>query len=389
MVQSKLNASSTGKVGLTSYGAFIAAAVGASIGLGNIWKFPYESGLHGGGMFLAVYLFAVLLVAFPLIMAESMLGRLGRGNPVQSMRDLCAANGLTPLWQMIAWLGLITSVLVFSFYSVVAGWTLYYILYSVSGAFVDMPAEFVKNSFGALLSNQPQLILWHSVFVLSVVIVLAFDIRQRLERLMRWLMPIFLTMLGLLIWMVKDIADLTLAYRFMFTIDWQYFNAELVVAAISQALFSLSVGMGIIIMYGAYLSEHRPLFTGSVIVTVFDTLAAILTSVLIFSIVFAYGLQPNSGVGLIFESLPVAFSQMPEYSVFTSTLFFSLVYVAALFSGFALLEPSIVRLTQRFKLTRRQAAWLVGLGVWLLGLACVYSFNHPNQQAQHSQKYGH
>ena len=174
------------------------AAIGSSIGLGNIWKFPYEMGQHGGGTFLLVYIPCVLLVAFPLMMAEFMLGRSGRSNPVHSLISIARNQNKSKKWQIIGWLGIITSFLIFSYYSVVASWILFYIMKSLTGSFVDVPAEVVQNSFGALLQNSDQMLIWHSVFVLMVVTILARDVRRGLERAVRWLMPCFI---GLLIWM--------------------------------------------------------------------------------------------------------------------------------------------------------------------------------------------
>ena len=358
-----------------SYTAFLVAAIGASIGLGNLWKFPYEAGLHGGGTFLLVYLPAVVLVAFPLMVAELMIGRLGQSNPIFSTRRLAHERKLSLLWQSIGWFALITSLLVFSFYSVVAGWTLYYVMNSLIGAFQDMPAEIVQHSFGALLRNSEQLVLWHSAFVVLVIVVLAKDIRRGLEAAMRWLMPVFFIGLGWLMWVVADLGNFSAALEFMFTVRWEFLSLELFVAAVAQALFSMSIGIGIIMLYGSYISDHRPLFTTAAIITASDTLIAVGMSLLIFSIVFAFGLRPDSGAGLIFETLPVAFAQMHEGSIWISAGFFIFMATAALFSGFALLEPVIAWIRDRWGLSRRRAAWIAGTLGWLLGFLSIQSLS--------------
>ena len=358
-----------------SFTGFLMVAIGSSIGLGNIWKFPYELGVHGGGTFLLVYIPCVLLVALPLVMAELMIGRMGRGSPVQAIKRITEKQRLSSLWTVIGWLGVLTSFLVFSYYSVVGSWILFYIMQSLFGAFVDMPAEIVQNSYGALLQNTEQLLLWHGVFVLMVVVVLTRDVRRGLERAVRLLMPAFI---GFLIWLcfyAATVGDFHKAYDFIFTYDVSLINKELIVSALSQALFSLSIGIGILIMFGSYLNANRPLFFGAGVIMVFDTSIALVMGLLIFSVVFAFGLQTDSGPGLIFETLPVAFSQIPTGSALLSASFFILLLATALTSGFSLLEPCISWLMGRFSMPRRYAAWLVGILAWLFGLVSVFSFS--------------
>ena len=300
---------------------------------------------------------------------------MGQGDPVRSIGNIARANSRSGAWKVIGWLGILSSFLIFSFYSVVAGWILYYVMKSISGAFVNVPAEIVQNSFGALLRNTDQQIILHTVFVLIVVNVLAQEMRTGLERAVRLLMPVFI---GFLVWLMlyaAQVGDLHQAYDFMFTFNWGDLRPELLVSAFTQALFSLSIGIGILIMYGSYLGESRPLFFGAGAILVFDTGVALLMGLTIFSIVFAFGMQADSGAGLIFETLPVAFAQISEYGVLWSSSFFILLFVAALTSGFALLEPSIALMTDRLAISRRAAAWLVGALAWLLGWLSIYSFD--------------
>ena len=375
MPSTNLSANQRKRPSWGSFTAFLMAAIGSSIGLGNIWKFPYELGVHGGGTFLLVYILCVLLVALPLVMAELMIGRMGRGSPVQAIRRITQKQNLSSLWTVIGWLGVLTSFLVFSYYSVVGSWILFYIMQSLFGAFVNMPAEIVQNSYGALLQNTEQLLLWHGVFVLMVVVVLTRDVRRGLERATRLLMPAFV---GFLLWLcfyASTVGDFQKAYDFIFTYDLSLINKELIVSALSQALFSLSIGIGILIMFGSYLNANRPLFFGAGVIMVFDTSIALVMGLLIFSIVFAFGLQTDSGPGLIFETLPVAFSQITTGSALLSASFFILLLATALTSGFSLLEPCISWIVGRFSIQRRYAAWLVGILAWLFGLVSVFSFS--------------
>lgn len=325
-----------------------------------------------------MYIACVLLVAFPLMVAELLIGRVGQANPVRAIRAIAAEDNRSGLWEAIGWLGILTSFLIFSFYSLVASWTLFYIMQSLSGAFVNVPAEIVQNSFGALLRNTDQQIIWHSVYVLLVVLILSQGVRSGLERAVRLLMPLFI---GFVIWLAfyaYQVGDFQRAYAFMTSFEVDKITSELVVAALTQALFSLSIGIGILIMYGSYLSETRPLFIGAGTIMLFDTVIALLMGFTILSIVFAFGLQVDSGPGLIFETLPVAFAQIPENGVLWSSSFFFLLFVAALTSGFALLEPCIALLSNRYSISRRTAAWLVGAAAWAMGWASIYSFSESS-----------
>lgn len=351
------------------------AAAGSSIGLGNIWKFPYETGLHHGGTFLLVYIPCALLVAFPLMIAEVVLGKYGRSNPIQGIRDIAKREYLSSLWQIIGWLGLLTSFLIFTFYSVVASWILFFLMQSLSGAFVGMPAEIVQHSFGALLRNSDQMLLWHSVFVLMVVVVLRQGIHYGLERAIRVLMLGFIALLVWLCIFASQVGDFDKALSFLTTVDLGLIDAELVVSALTQALFSLTIGLGALLMFGAYWREGLSIVSATAMVTVFDTLIALLMAVMIFSIVFAFGMSPDSGPGLIFETLPVAFSQMSNNSVAWSSLFFLLLLITSLISALALLEPIVAWMTKAFSISRRLAAWIIGSFAWFGGLASLYSFN--------------
>lgn len=359
--------------GWGSYTAFLLASIGSSIGLGNLWKFPYELGTHGG-TFLVVYVACVLLVAFPLMISELMIGRLGQASPLKSISNIVGEFRYSSLWKVIAWLGMLTSFLIFSYYSVVASWILFFTMRSLSGAFENAPAEIVQHSFSALLRNTDQMLLWHSVFVLMVVSVLSQPVRVGLERAVRLLMPLFAVFAVWLYLNVSSVGDLDAATRFMFRFSWSDITPELVIGALSQALFSLSIGVGILILYGSYLSEGRPLLIGAGAITVFDTIFAVAMAVFIFAVVFEYGLAPDLGPGLVFETLPLAFSQMSQANNWVSSLFFLLLLIAALTSGFALLEPAIAMLVARTRVSRRLAAWLIGSVAWGSGLLSVYSF---------------
>lgn len=369
-----INSASTNQPIWGTYYSFLIAAIGSSIGLGNVWKFPYELG-HHGGTFLYVYLVCVLVIAFPLMVSELMLGRLGRSNPVRGVVIVAKRERLSSVWQIIGWLGVVSSFLIFSYYSAVASWVMFYAMKSVSGAFTAVPAEIVRYQFAALLRNTDQMLMWHSVFILLVVFVLAQEVRSGLEKAVRWLIPVFGILLFIVAMYSRKLGDYDAAFEFMFDFDWHAITAELLLSALTQSLFSLSIGVGVLMMYGSYLGAKQPIVLGAGLIMAVDTVTALVIGAIIFSIVFAYGLAPDSGVGLIFETLPVAFSQMTENSILVSSLFFILVLFAALTSGFALLEPSIALITNRFNIKRRIAAWLIGALAWLMGCVSIYSFS--------------
>lgn len=358
--------------GWGSYTAFLFAAIGSSIGLGNLWKFPYELGLHGG-TFLVVYIVCVVLVAFPLMLSELMIGRMGRGSPIRSIANIVREFRYSALWQSIGWIGILTGFLIFSFYSVVASWILFYLMQSLGGTLLNAPAEIVRHSFSALLRNSDQMMLWHSVFVLMVVSVLSQPVRVGLERAVRFLMPLCVIFVVWLYFNLNDVGDVEAAKAFMFQFSIDEITPVLIISALTQALFSLSIGIGILILYGSYLSDDRPLLIGAGAIALFDTLFAIVMAIFIFSIVFKFGLKPDAGPGLIFQTLPVAFSQMPQDQTWVASLFFLLLLIAALTSGFALLEPTIAMLVDRTSLSRRVAAWLAGSVAWSLGLLSVFA----------------
>lgn len=360
-----------------SYPAFLLAAAGSSVGLGNVWRFPSELGTYGG-TYLYVYIACVLLVAFPLMVAELMVGRLGQADPVKSIKNIAESEKRALLWQSAGWLGLLASIMIFSFYSVVAGWILFYIMQSLSGAFLNMPAEIVQNSYGALIRNTNQQLLWHSVFVLLVVMVLTQEFRKGLERAVRMLTPLFVAFLIWVLVYVIQFGDTEQSIAFMFDFDFSLITPELFVSALSQSLFSLSVGIGILIMYGSYLSSSRPLLLGAGVIMVFDIGIALLMSVIIFSVVFAFNIDPDTGTGLIFETFPVAFAQVSKYGVWWSATFFLFLFIAAITSGFALLEPAIAMLSNRTKLSRRASSWLIGLIAWSIGYLTIMSFNESS-----------
>ena len=354
--------------------AFILAATGSAVGLGNIWRFPYTAGEYGGGAFVLVYLICVAAIGIPIMMAEIMLGRRGRQSPINTMRTLVQQEGKHPAWQLLGWMGIVTGFLILSFYSVIAGWTMAYAVRSVAGVFVGIDAAGADAVFGALVGDAERLLAWHSIFMTLCVLVVARGVASGLEQAVRFLMPTLFVLLVVMVIYSFSAGDFGAAVSYMFAPDFGKLSGEAILSAMGQAFFSLSLGMGAIMIYGSYLHSDASIGTNSVIIAGMDSLVAILAGLAIFPIVFANGMQPEQGPGLVFKVLPIAFGQMPGGLLFSS-LFFLLLVFAAWTSAISLLEPMVAWLVENLSFSRVRAAVLAGVSVWFLGIACLLSLN--------------
>jgi NSS family neurotransmitter:Na+ symporter len=354
--------------------AFILAVTGSAVGLGNIWKFPYIAGENGGGAFVLVYLLCVVLVGMPVMMSEILIGRRGRRNPVATMKLLGEEEGSSRNWQLIGALGVLAGIFILSYYSVVAGWTLAYVVKSASGVFAGASAAEVGNQFGNYVGSWQLVALSHTVFMALTVFVVARGVERGLEQAVRFMVPALLLLMIVLLGYSISSGYFGQGLAFMFTPDFGKLSWESVLAAMGQAFFTLSIGMGAIMAYGAYLPEETSITGASAAVVIADTCIAMLAGLVIFPLVFANGLDPADGPGLVFDTLPLAFGQMAG-GVFFSTIFFVLLSFAAWTSAIGLMEPAVAWLVERFNRTRAQAAVMVGLLIWIVGFGSVLSFN--------------
>lgn len=353
--------------------AFFLVTVGSAVGLGNIWKFPYMTGSNGGSAFVLVYLACILAIGVPLLMAETLLGRRGQGNPVTTMRVLADEAGASRWWQAIGLIGIVGAFIILAFYSVVAGWVLEYTWRAGLG-FAALSKEAFADAFGALLASPGRLIFWHTVFMLLTAVVVLGGVTSGIERANKIMMP---ALFGILIFLVgygAMAADLPAAFHFLFRFDPSAINRGVLFAAMGHAFFTLSLGMGAIITYGSYLDRDISIPRTCLAIAAADTGVALLAGLSIFAIVFAQGLEPAAGPGLLLQTLPLAFSQMPGGHV-VGLVFFVLVVFAAWTSAISLLEPGVTLLVERFDLGRKAAVVLLSSGVWLLGIAVALSFN--------------
>ena len=373
----------------SSRAVFIMAAVGSAVGLGNIWKFPYITGEYGGGAFVVVYLLCIALIGIPVMMAEILLGRRGRSSPIGTMQRLAREENASNAWVLLGYGGVVAGFLILSFYSVIAGWALAYVFQAASGGLNGISAEGAEGLFGGLVGSPGQLLLWHSLFMLMTVAVVARGVRHGLERAITILMPALFVMLVIMVGYAYVEGDFARGAAFLFNTDFAKvfqlctgpaealdcsFSGEPLLVAMGHAFFTLSLGMGAIMAYGAYVPERASITGATITIAAADTLVALLAGLAIFPIVFASGLEPSSGPGLIFQSLAIAFGGMPGGQWF-GTIFFVLLVFAAWSSSISLVEPAVAWLVDTRGWRRGSAALLIGLTAWTLGIGSALSFN--------------
>lgn len=354
--------------------AFILAVSGSAVGLGNIWKFPYMAGANGGGAFVLFYLVCVFAIGLPIMIAEIMIGRRGRRNPIATMRLVGEEEGSHPAWALVGVLGIAAGFLILSFYSVIGGWAFAYLMLSLEGAFRGGSPEGITDLLAGLQSNWVAMALWHTLFMALTISVVARGVERGLERAVRVLMPALLVLMLALLGYAIFKAEFKSGLEFLFRPDFGRLTPEAMLAAMGQAFFTLSVGMGAIMAYGAYLPEGTSIARTSIAVVLADTLMALMAGLVIFPIVFANGLNPDSGPGLIFVTLPLAFGQMWGGTL-VAPVFFLLLTFAAWTSAIGLLEPAVAWSVETHGKGRPFAAVVIGIIIWAMGFLTIFSFN--------------
>ena len=361
---------------LKSHGAwigkwtFILAATGSAVGLGNIWGFPYKAGTNGGGAFVLIYLGCILIIGIPIMISEIILGRRAGNSPINAMRSVALKSNRSSSWQIVGWSGIFAGVLILSFYSVIAGICLNYIFISASSSgAITSPEQFTN-----VISSPINLIFWHTVFMILTALIVSAGIKDGIGRMVKILMPLLgFLMIFMVIYSIIN-GDFSRAMTFLFAPDFSNVTSDTLLQAMGQAFFSLSLGMGSIMAYGAYMPKDQKVVSTSFTVASLDTLIAILAGLAIFPIIFAFNLEPNSGPGLVFVSMLSAFNQM-QFGQFIGPLFFILLSVAALSSSISLLEPGVAYLSEENILSRKRSAEIISFFVWILGIGSALSFN--------------
>lgn len=373
--------------GWSSRSAFILAAIGAAVGLGNIWRFPTLAGESGGGAFVIFYVACVFLLGLPLVLSEIFLGRTGQTDAVGSIRRVAEKSNASPRWSFFGGIGAVAAFLVLSFYSVVAGWVLYYAgvmgfdflqaLFAgdpFRGALAGESQAMIQGRLTDLFANPALLLAMHLVFMGATLFIVARGVHGGIEKAATWLMPAFFALLvGITIY-GAFVGDMSEAIAFLFTPDWSKLTPSVMNAALGQALFSLSLGVAGLITYGSYIKDSSGLGPTAATIAVADTAVALIAGMMIFPIVFAVGLDPAAGPTLVFQSLPFAFQTMPAGALI-GFLFFVLILVAAITSSISLLEvPTAWGVGER-GWSRRRSATIFGGGALMVGIACLLGYN--------------
>lgn len=349
---------------------FIMATTGAAVGLGNIWKFPYIAGENGGGAFVLVYLACILILGIPIMIAEVMLGRKGRENPVHTMLKHSRSVDASKSWSLIGIMGVAAGIMILMYYSVVAGWSLEYVFQSLNGSYAGKPAKEIAAGFSVFTDNNERQLIWHSLFLIITAVIVALGVTRGIGKAVDILMPILFILLVILLGYSYRHGNFSEAFNFMFNPDFSKLTREAVLVAMGHAFFTLSLGMGTVMVYGSYMPQNASIPGAVLTVALLDTLIALIAGMTIFPLVFASGLIPGSGPGLLFETLPIAFSGMWNGSMFGAG-FFLLVSIAALSSSISLIEPGIAWL-EKLGISRSIATAGLALICWLGGVASIY-----------------
>ncbi|HOO71335.1 MAG TPA: sodium-dependent transporter [Spirochaetota bacterium] len=350
---------------------FVLAAAGSAIGLGNIWKFPYVTGENGGAAFVLIYLISVVLLGLPIMIAELVIGRHTEKDPVGAFKAMLGGTG----WVIIGYMGVLSGFFILSFYSVIGGWTLGYIVNSITGLTSSLKdVGTAKVAFNEFTHDTVMVVLYHFLFIAACVFIVIRGIKNGIEKWSKVLMPLLFIIIIVLIVRGLSMDGAIDGVAFFLKPDFSKINTDSVLSALGQSFFSLSLGMGAIITYGSYLSREDKILHSAIYIVILDTVIAIMAGLAIFPAVFAMGLNPNSGPGLIYHVIPAVFANMAYGGVF-ATLFFMLLFIAALTSGISLLEVVVAYITDEKGWSRKKAVLIFGTVIFLLGVPSALSFN--------------
>jgi NSS family neurotransmitter:Na+ symporter len=361
---------------------FIMAAVGSSVGLGNFWRFPYTAGENGGGAFILIYLLCVVLVGLPLLMAEYSMGRKSGMSAIEGVESLARAESKSGNWGVVGWIGSLTAFFILTFYMVISVWLIAFLMQAPTGKFEGMDAAASATNFTNTIGQGENALArkWEILgllflFLLANIFVVGRGVKGGLERVATILMPAFFVMLLVVVGFAITQGDFGQTAAFLFEPKWEDVSFKTFLSALGQAFFSIGVGVGLMITYGAYLDNQTNIPRSSALIVSADTLVALIAGFAIFPIVFMAGLDPAGGPGLFFVSMPVAFGAIPGGTIF-ATVFFALALFAAFTSSISLMEVGVSWLEERQGVTRFGAALGVGFVLWMIGAAYVFSLEY-------------
>lgn len=354
--------------------SFIWVATGAAVGLGNVWKFPYMAGSFGGSAFVLMYLFFVLVVAVPVMAAEIMLGKLSERNAVDGFRYLAQKHNRSPRWRFTGYLGLVTLQLVFCFYSVIAGFSIAYLYFGATNSFYEKSPEGVQEIWVSFLAKPAPVLLCTFLFVFFTMAIVYLGIRKGIEKACSLMMPGLFFVLVVLVFYSASSGGLSQAIHFLFSFEPEKIHTGVIIASLGHAFFTLAVGACAMMVYGSYLPKRSSVAKSVLIIAALDVLVALLSGLAIFPLIFEHNLSPSQGPGLMFVSLPIVFSHMP-FGWFWGTLFFILLFFAALSSSLSFAEPLVDFLIEKFRINRPRAVVLIGILTFIGSIFCALSFN--------------
>jgi len=352
---------------------FLLASVGFAVGLGNIWRFPYVTGQNGGSAFLFIYLAAALIIGLPLLITELSIGRRGKSSAPGSIINVAEASGASRSWGLVGSLGVFCAFIILSYYSVMSGWTLDYFFRAASGSLEGITAKESMEMFSALNNNPWKLLFWNTVIYLLVIFVVRQGVQAGIERAVKVLMPALFFILIVMMIYSAIAGDLMAATRFLLEPDFSKVTSSMIMQAVGQAFFSIGIGWGTLIVFGSYLPDDVSIPKSAVILIFADTFVALLAGFAIFPLVFGYGLTPTSGAGLAFETLPLAFGQMPG-GAFFGALFFLLLITASLSSCIGIAESVVSWVSDKWNIRRQKGILLTASMAWFLGIFSILSF---------------
>lgn len=348
---------------------FVLAAAGSAVGLGNIWKFPYITGENGGGLFVIIYLLCIALVGLPVLIGEILIGRVSQRSPVQAYADL---SGGATIWKVVGWMGVLTGFVLLSYYSVVAGWAFNYIELALTNSFSGQSAEQIGAMFGELFGDFGRNVLWHGLFMGITIAVVVGGVQRGIELASRILMPALFVLMAYLMVYASMGDGFGEAARFLFAPKPEKLSAGGVLEALGHSFFTLSVGMGALITYGSYLSRKDDAVLAGMAISVLDTAVALMACLTMFPFLFSAGLPAEAGPGMVFISMPTAFTQMTGGMVL-GVAFFVLLLFAALTSAISLLEVVVATLMDMFQMRRIMATLGAGVAIFAFGILSAKS----------------
>lgn len=356
-------------------GVFVLASIGYVVGLNNIWQFPTHAAQYGGGAFIFFYILFLGLLGLPLMMAQVMLGRLVRMSPVNTVATLIRRHRLSPRWAVFGWLAAVTGFLVLSYFSVIGGWMLAYVVRALSGALYGLTSDGAGAVFSSLLRDPEKQLFWHSLFIIITMLVVARGVRHGLEPVVRYAVPLMLGLFVLLMVYASSVGGLLRTVGVLLAPDFNQLTGDGILTALGDAFFSLGLGTGVLMIYGAYLPAHASVARVSAMVVGMDVLVGILAGLMVLPLLLDAGNDLVDGTEMVFQVMAVVFDPLPLGGLLR-VLFFALLALVAWLSAIALIEPLVAWLVESREISRRRAVFYCGGALWLLGLMMILSLNY-------------